>query len=103
VRPPRGPDRFSQTVLFLSSVVKSLCGEKSRALSVRRGRLTSSPPPSHHSPRYDISHTDVEDWVGRLLPSRLFGVIVLTTANGIVDHEEARRKKVGGKVLGFFY
>jgi len=55
------------------------------------------------SPRYDISHTDVEDWVGRLLPSRLFGVIVLTTANGIVDHEEARRKKVGGKVLGFFY
>merc|ERR1711976_484479 len=50
------------------------------------------------SPRYDISHTDVEDWVGRLLPSRLFGVIVLTTANGIVDHEGARRKKVGGKV-----
>jgi len=50
-----------------------------------------------------ISHTDVEDWVGRLLPSRLFGVIVLTTANGILDHEEARRKKVGGKVLGFFY
>ena len=29
-----------------------------------------------------------------------FGVIVLTTANGILDHEEARRKKVGGKVLG---
>jgi len=28
---------------------------------------------------------------------------VLTTANGILDHEEARRKKVGGKVLGFFY
>jgi len=27
-------------------------------------------------------------------------VIVLTTANGILDHEEARRKKVGGKVLG---
>ena len=55
------------------------------------------------SPRYDLSHADVEDWVGRLLPSRLFGVIVLTTANGILDHEEARRKKVGGKVLGFFY
>jgi small subunit ribosomal protein S15Ae len=27
---------------------------------------------------------------------------VLTTANGILDHEEARRKKVGGKVLGEF-
>ena len=67
------------------------------------GKSDIIPSSSHHSPRYDLSHTDVEDWVGRLLPSRLFGVIVLTTANGILDHEEARRKKVGGKVLGFFY
>merc|ERR1712216_725595 len=44
------------------------------------------------SPRYDLSHHDLEDWVGRLLPSRLFGVIVLTTSPGIMDHEEARRK-----------
>jgi small subunit ribosomal protein S15Ae len=55
------------------------------------------------SPRYDISHNNIEDWTARLLPSRLFGVIVLTTSNGIMDHEEARRKRVGGKVLGFFY
>ena len=35
--------------------------------------------------------------------SRQFGKIVLTTATGILDHEEARRRKVGGKILGFFY
>mmetsp|Transcript_6624 Transcript_6624/g.23393 ORF Transcript_6624/g.23393 Transcript_6624/m.23393 type:complete len:131 (+) Transcript_6624:64-456(+) len=55
------------------------------------------------SPRYDISHTELEEWIARLLPSRQFGVIVLTTSAGILDHEEARRKKVGGKILGFFY
>ncbi|KAG5611935.1 hypothetical protein H5410_023216 [Solanum commersonii] len=33
--------------------------------------------------------------------SILFGYIVLTTSAGIMDHEEARRKNVGGKVLGF--
>ena len=49
------------------------------------------------SPRYDISHTQMEDWVARLLPSRLFGVIVLTTSAGIMDHETARAKGVGGK------
>jgi small subunit ribosomal protein S15Ae len=32
-----------------------------------------------------------------------FGYIVLTTSAGIMDHEEARRKNMGGKVLGFFY
>ncbi|GAX72577.1 hypothetical protein CEUSTIGMA_g33.t1 [Chlamydomonas eustigma] len=55
------------------------------------------------SPRYDIVHSQIEDWIGRLLPSRQFGMIVLTTSAGIMDHEEARRKRVGGKVLGFFY
>lgn len=29
--------------------------------------------------------------------------IVLTTSCGIMDHEEARRKHTGGKILGFFY
>lgn len=52
------------------------------------------------SPRFDIGHADIEKWIERLLPSRLFGVIVLTTSAGIMDHEEARRKKVGGKVRG---
>merc|ERR1712118_339041 len=46
------------------------------------------------SPRYDVSHSELEAWVGRLLPSRLFGKIILTTSAGIMDHEEARRKKV---------
>ncbi|KAI6699182.1 hypothetical protein NL676_019301 [Syzygium grande] len=46
---------------------------------------------------------EIEGWTARLLPSRQFGYIVLTTSAGIMDHEEARRKNVGGKVLGFFY
>eukprot|EP01088_Endostelium_zonatum_P008704 TRINITY_DN21862_c0_g1_i1.p1 TRINITY_DN21862_c0_g1~~TRINITY_DN21862_c0_g1_i1.p1 ORF type:complete len:131 (-),score=26.30 TRINITY_DN21862_c0_g1_i1:88-480(-) len=55
------------------------------------------------SPRFDIKVRDVEKWVARLLPSRQFGYIVLTTSYGIMDHEEARTKGTGGKVLGFFY
>jgi len=55
------------------------------------------------SPRFDIKLSDMEKWVNNLLPSRLFGFIVLTTSYGIMDHEEARRKKTGGKVLGYFY
>lgn len=32
------------------------------------------------SPRYDIGHAEIEAWIARLLPSRQFGVIVLTTS-----------------------
>ncbi|RAL54850.1 unnamed protein product [Cuscuta campestris] len=55
------------------------------------------------SPRFDVGVKDIESWTARLLPSRQFGYIVLTTSAGIMDHEEARRKNAGGKVLGFFY
>ncbi|KAJ2487435.1 40S ribosomal protein S22 [Coemansia aciculifera] len=55
------------------------------------------------SPRFPIKVTDIEQWVADLLPSRLFGYIVMTTSAGIMDHEEARRRHVGGKILGYFY
>jgi len=55
------------------------------------------------SPRFNVHLKDIENWIGNLLPSRQFGYIVLTTSLGIMDHEEARRKKTGGKILGFFY
>nr|AAN86979.1 ribosomal protein S15a [Branchiostoma belcheri tsingtauense] len=55
------------------------------------------------SPRYDVAVRDLESWQNRLLPSRQFGYIVLTTSSGIMDHEEARRKHTGGKILGYFF
>lgn len=55
------------------------------------------------SPRYDLAVKDIEQWASNLLPSRQFGFLVLTTSSGIMDHEEARRKHTGGKLLGFFY
>lgn len=55
------------------------------------------------SPRFNCKVDQIERWVGNLLPSRQFGFIVLTTSAGIMDHEEAREKHAGGRILGFFY
>ena len=55
------------------------------------------------SPRFDCGYGDVEQWVLNVLPARGFGHVVLTTTFGIMDHDEARAKKTGGKILGFFY
>jgi len=55
------------------------------------------------SPRYDIKIKDSEKWISNILPSRQFGIIVLTTSIGIIDHKEALSTKNGGKILGFFY
>ena len=55
------------------------------------------------SPRYDVKVKNIESWTTSLLPSRQFGFLVMTTSGGIMDHEEARRKHLGGKILGFFF
>ncbi|CAH8547336.1 unnamed protein product [Schistosoma rodhaini] len=55
------------------------------------------------SPRFDIGVRETEKWTRNLLPSRQFGYLVLTTSGGIMDHEEAHRKHLGGKLLGFFF
>ncbi|WFD27899.1 40S ribosomal protein S15a-1 [Malassezia nana] len=55
------------------------------------------------SPRYPVPLNEIEGWVSSMLPARSFGFVVLTTSSGIMDHEEARRKHVAGKILGYFY
>ena len=52
------------------------------------------------SPRFDVQLDELEKLVNNLLPSRQFGFVVLTTSAGIMDHQEARRKHTGGKILG---
>ncbi|KAF5384377.1 hypothetical protein D9615_003139 [Tricholomella constricta] len=53
------------------------------------------------SPRFNVQATQIESWVNLLMPARGFGIIILTTSSGILDHEEARRKNIGGKLLGY--
>jgi len=55
------------------------------------------------SPRFDVKLPQIEKWLNNILPSRQFGFLILTTTYGIMDHEEARKKHTGGKILGFFY
>ncbi|XP_065782057.1 small ribosomal subunit protein uS8-like [Muntiacus reevesi] len=55
------------------------------------------------SPRYDVQFKDLEKWQNNLLASYQFGFIVLRTLAGIMDHEEARQKHTGGKILEFFF
>ena len=55
------------------------------------------------SPRFDVEYEKIVQLTSDLLPSRQFGHVVLTTPYGMMDHEEARRKHTGGKVVGFFF
>ena len=42
------------------------------------------------SPRYDVCLNEYEKWTSNVLPSRQFGILLITTTFGILTHEEAR-------------
>ncbi|KAJ8493666.1 hypothetical protein OPV22_015387 [Ensete ventricosum] len=45
--------------------------------------------------RQDIKSKNIEDYRLRILPTRQWGYVVITTPNGVLDHEEAMRQNVG--------
>ncbi|KAA8540307.1 hypothetical protein F0562_024130 [Nyssa sinensis] len=53
--------------------------------------------------RQDIKAQEIEKYRIRSLPTRQWGYVVITTPNGVLDHEEAIQQNVGGQVLGYFY
>ncbi|KAJ6905471.1 Ribosomal-S8 domain-containing protein [Populus alba x Populus x berolinensis] len=45
----------------------------------------------------DIKAKDIEAYRLRNLPTRQWGYVVVTTPDGILDHEEAINRNVGGQ------
>lgn len=54
-------------------------------------------------PRHSVKVDEFEDWEKRFLPARGFGILILTTNQGIMTHEEAKKKSIGGELLGYVY
>lgn len=55
------------------------------------------------SPRYNAKADDMEKWVTKLLPSRLFGLVIVTTSSGMMTHSEAMQRHLGGKIVAFCF
>lgn len=54
-------------------------------------------------PRISVKSTKLESWEKRFLPSRDVGVLVISTAQGVLSHRETRERKIGGRLLAFVY
>jgi len=54
-------------------------------------------------PRYPIKRTELEKWESRYLPAREFGLLILTTTNGVISNADAKKTGVGGKLLAYVY
>jgi len=54
-------------------------------------------------PRYSVRMEEFEKFEKRFLPAREFGILIVSTPKGIMDHKKAREMKTGGKLVAFIY
>ena len=54
-------------------------------------------------PRYSVQRLDYDKWESRYLPARDFGLLILTTNQGIMNHYDAKKERVGGRLLAYIF
>ncbi|RXI03392.1 hypothetical protein DVH24_004044 [Malus domestica] len=47
--------------------------------------------------RQDVKARDIEEYKKQTLPTKQWGYVVITTPEGVLDHEEAVKRNVGGQ------
>ncbi len=55
------------------------------------------------SPRLAIQKNEFERWERNYLPAVGVGILVITTSEGVLSHNEAKSKGIGGRLLGYVY
>ncbi len=54
-------------------------------------------------PRHAVQSDNFEKFEKRFLPAKGFGILIMTTSNGIMIHEQAKEKGIGGKLIAYCY
>ncbi len=54
-------------------------------------------------PRYYAEAQDIDKYLRRFLPSRNFGSLVVSTNKGLMNQKEAKKNKIGGAIIAYFY
>lgn len=54
-------------------------------------------------PRHAVSYKNFVKFEERYLPAKEFGMLIVSTSQGIMTHNDAREKKIGGRLLAYCY
>ena len=54
-------------------------------------------------PRFSVKKDGYEKFEKRFLPAKDFGILIVSTPQGIMTNEEAKKKLIGGKLLVYCY
>ncbi|MGC8496173.1 MAG: 30S ribosomal protein S8 [Candidatus Micrarchaeia archaeon] len=54
-------------------------------------------------PRYAVSYEEIQKYEMMFIPSKDFGMLIISTPKGILTNKEAYESKTGGRLLAYVY
>lgn len=54
-------------------------------------------------PRYAVTLSTIQKFEERYIPSVNFGILIVSTSQGIMTNKEAKQKKLGGRLIAYVY
>lgn len=54
-------------------------------------------------PRFNVKKDDYEKFEKRYLPAKDFGIIIVSTSQGLMVHTQAKEKGLGGRLICYCY
>ena len=54
-------------------------------------------------PRYSIGKNEIQKYEARYIPSRDFGILIISTPKGVMTNREAKESNTGGRLLAYVY
>lgn len=54
-------------------------------------------------PRFATRLAEFEKFEHRFLPAAGFGLLIVSTSKGVMTHDDAKKHKIGGKLLAYVY
>jgi ribosomal protein S8 len=54
-------------------------------------------------PRYAVGSKEINKYVRRYLPAKNFGFVIISTNQGLMRHEQAEEKNIGGCLIAYMF
>ncbi len=85
---------------YKKAIKKYKIDSKSKAVEVTLGDFIEC---RAVKPRFTVGKEEIEKYERRYLPARKIGTVIISTNKGLISHEEAREKGIGGVLISYFY
>ena len=54
-------------------------------------------------PRYTVTTQELANFISRYLPAKNLGILIVSTSQGLMTHQTAQEKNIGGSLIAYFY